>query len=84
MGGMLTVPAVGYATFFGTNSLGKIRGFTNPLSTAGAALGVMVSGIFYDIFGSYVNAFWLYFYISIGMFVLSLFLSKPSSKSNSL
>ena len=81
MGGMLTVPAVGYATYFGTNSLGKIRGFTNPLSTAGAASGVMVSGIFYDIYGSYVNAFWLYFIISILMLIVSLFLNKPSMKN---
>ena len=81
MGGMLTVPAVGYATYFGTNSLGKIRGFTNPLSTAGAASGVMVSGIFYDIYGSYVNAFWLYFIISILMLIVSLFLNKPSIKN---
>lgn len=79
MGGMLTVPSVAYANFFGVNSLGKIRGITHPFSTAGAAIGVMVSGIIFDIYGSYSLAFWIYFIISIVMFVFSLFLSKPIS-----
>jgi MFS family permease len=78
---MLTVPSVAYANFFGVNSLGKIRGVTHPFSTAGAAIGVMVSGIIFDIYGSYSLAFWIYFIISIVMFVFSLFLNKPISKN---
>jgi len=41
----------------------------------------MVSGIIFDIYGSYSLAFWIYFIISIVMFVFSLFLNKPISKN---
>tara|TARA_Y100001970_G_scaffold51156_1_gene64741 strand:- start:3939 stop:4886 length:948 start_codon:yes stop_codon:yes gene_type:complete len=79
MGGMLTVPSVAYATFYGTNSIGRIRGFTNPLSTIGSASGVMVSGVIFDIYNSYVLAFWFFFAVSIVIFIISLFLRNPNN-----
>ena len=80
MGGMLTVPSVAYANFYGTDSLGKIRGVTNPVTTLGAASGVMVSGIIFDIYSSYTSAFWIYFFMSIFMLFFSLLLDKPKNK----
>ena len=80
MGGMLTVPSVAYANFYGTDSLGKIRGITNPITTIGAATGVMVSGIIFDINSSYTLAFWIYFSMSIFMVFFSLFLNNPVNK----
>ena len=80
MGGMLTVPSVAYANFYGTDSLGKIRGITNPITTIGAATGVMVSGIIFDINSSYTLAFWIYFLMSIFMVFFSLFLNNPVNK----
>jgi len=80
MGGMLTVPSVAYANFYGTDSLGKIRGVTNPITTVGAATGVMVSGIIFDINSSYASAFWIYFLMSIFMVFFSLLLNNPTNK----
>tara|TARA_B100000029_G_scaffold516786_1_gene634193 strand:+ start:1733 stop:2968 length:1236 start_codon:yes stop_codon:yes gene_type:complete len=80
MGGMLTVPSVAYANFYGTDSLGKIRGITNPITTIGAATGVMVSGIIFDINSSYTLAFWIYFLMSIFMVFFSLLLNNPGNK----
>ena len=82
MGGMLAVPAVAYANYYGTDSLGKIRGITHPVTTAGAASGVMVSGIIFDIYSSYTSAFWIYFLMSIFMVFFSLFLDKPRNEMN--
>tara|TARA_B100000470_G_scaffold211837_1_gene191085 strand:- start:5 stop:886 length:882 start_codon:yes stop_codon:yes gene_type:complete len=82
MGGMLAVPAVAYANFYGTDSLGKIRGITHPVTTAGAASGVMVSGIIFDVYSSYTSAFWIYFLMSIFMLFFSLFLDKPRNEMN--
>ena len=80
MGGMLTVPSVAYASFYGTNSIGRIRGFTNPLSTIGSAAGVMISGVIFDIYNSYLLAFWFFFVVSIIIFIISLFLRNPDKR----
>jgi cyanate permease len=60
--------------------LGKIRGITHPVTTIGAASGVMVSGIIFDIYSSYTSAFWIYFLMSIFMLFFSLLLNNPVNK----
>ena len=57
VGGILVVPVVAYANYFGRQSLSAIRGVTEPLVSLGQAIGAVFSGIVYDVTGSYNDAF---------------------------
>ena len=59
LGGMLTVPPVAYADYYGRRSLGAIRGITEPFTTFGQAVGVLIPGIVFDYLsgGSYTAVF---------------------------
>ena len=59
VGGILVVPVVAYANYFGRQSLSAIRGVTEPLVSLGQAIGAVFSGIIYDVTGSYKDAFWV-------------------------
>ena len=48
LGGMLTLPPVAYADYYGRRSLGTIRGITEPFTTFGQTVGVMIPGIVFD------------------------------------
>ena len=52
LGGMLTVPPVAYADYYGRASLGTIRGITEPFTTFGQAVGVMIPGVVFDYISS--------------------------------
>ena len=58
LGGMLVVPSVAMADYFGRASLGTIRGFTEPFVSFSQAIGALLSGIIFDITGSYDYAFY--------------------------
>ena len=57
VGGILVVPVVAYANYFGRGSLSTIRGVTEPLVSLGQAIGGLFSGIVYDVTGSYRDSF---------------------------
>ena len=57
VGGILVVPVVAYANYFGRGSLSIIRGVTEPFVSWGQAIGGLFSGIIYDVTGSYKLAF---------------------------
>jgi sugar phosphate permease len=57
VGGILVVPVVAYANYFGRGSLSTIRGVTEPFVSLGQAIGGLFSGIVYDVTGSYRDAF---------------------------
>ncbi len=57
VGGILVVPVVAYADYFGRRSLSAIRGVTEPFVSLGQAIGAVFSGIVYDLTGSYKDAF---------------------------
>ena len=57
VGGILVVPVVAYANYFGRRSLSSIRGVTESFVSLGQAIGALFSGIVYDITGSYKDAF---------------------------
>ena len=59
--GILVVPPVAYANFFGRQSLGTIRGVTEPFTSLGQAIGAVSSGLVYHFAGgSYTGAFVAY------------------------
>ena len=58
--GILVVPAVAYANFFGRQSLGTIRGVTEPFTSLGQAIGAVSSGLVFHFAGFYTYAFVIY------------------------
>jgi len=57
VGGILVVPVVAYANYFGRGSLSTIRGVTEPFVSLGQAIGGLFSGVIFDVTGSYKLAF---------------------------
>ncbi len=84
LGGMLTVPPVAYADYFGRQSLGAIRGITEPFTTFGQAVGALAPGIVFDYLTaagseSYRPAFAAF--AALGVFtMLIVLLAKPPRK----
>ena len=60
IGGILVVPPVAFADYFGRSSLGAIRGVTEPFTSLGQAIGAVVSGAVFDVTGSYHLAFMIF------------------------
>ena len=80
LGGMLTVPPVAYADYYGRRSLGTIRGITEPFTTFGQAVGVMIPGIVFDYISaeSYMPFFFAAGAIGILTALISLFATQPA------
>ncbi|MCH8223653.1 MAG: MFS transporter [Chloroflexi bacterium] len=57
LGGLLVVPPVVTADYFGRASLGSIRGVLEPFVGIGQAAGALGAGIIFDVTDSYVAAF---------------------------
>ena len=74
--GILVVPAVAYANFFGRESLGTIRGVTEPFTSLGQAIGAVASGLVYQFAGGYGIAFVIYAVLGT-ITALALLLAKP-------
>ena len=74
--GILVVPAVAYANFFGRQSLGTIRGVTEPFTSLGQAIGAVASGLVYQFAGGYGIAFIIYAALG-AITALALLLAKP-------
>ena len=81
LGGMLVVPPVAYADYFGRPALGTIRGITEPFTTLGQAVGVMIPGLIFDFIGNETYLPFFYLATAIGLLaaVASLFASKPAN-----
>ena len=77
VGGIIVVPPVAYADYFGRKSLGAIRGLTEPFLALGQAIGSVLSGIIFDITGTYKGAFILYAFLGLAVTFLLLFAKPP-------
>lgn len=79
LGGMLTVPPVAYADYYGRRSLGTIRGITEPFTTFGQAVGVLIPGIVFDYISaeSYTPFFFAAGSVGILTALISLFATQP-------
>ena len=53
VGGMLSVPPIAFADYYGRQSLGAIRGVTEPFTSLEQAVGAVASGIVFDLTHSY-------------------------------
>ncbi len=76
VGGLLSVPPVGYADYYGRRSLGVIRGVTEPLTTIGQAIGALVAGVIFDLTDSYQLAF-IAFAIMGGLATVLVLFARP-------
>ena len=77
VGGLLSVPPVGYADYYGRRSLGVIRGVTEPFTSFGQAIGAVVAGLIYDFTDSYQLAFAAFAVMGGLATVLVLFARPP-------
>ena len=79
LGGMVTVPPVAYADYYGRRSLGAIRGITEPFTTFGQAVGVLIPGIVFDYVsgGSYTAVFAGFAALGVGTAVVVAFAGAP-------
>ncbi len=57
LGGIVVLPSVAFADYFGRSSLGTIRGVTEPFASLGQAVGAVLSGAIYDVTGATVRRF---------------------------
>ena len=73
VGGIIVVPPMAYADYFGRQSLGAIRGITEPFLALGQAIG----SVFFDITGTYKGAFVTYAILGIAVTFLLLFAKPP-------
>ena len=80
VGGLLSVPPVAYADYYGRRSLGVIRGVTEPLTSFGQAIGAVLSGVVFDLTDSYELAF-LTFAILSGLAMLLVLFARPPHRS---
>lgn len=74
--GILVVPPVAYANFFGRESLGTIRGVTEPFTSLGQAIGAVASGLVYHFVDSYGLAFIIYAALG-ALTAAALLLARP-------
>ena len=80
VGGIIVVPPVAYADYFGRQSLGAIRGVTEPFVALGQAIGSVLSGVVFDATGTYQSAFLAYSVLGISVMLLLLLAKPPSAK----
>ena len=76
VGGLLSVPPVAYADYYGRRSLGVIRGVTEPLTSFGQAIGAVLAGVVFDLTDSYELAFATFAILS-GLAMLLVLFARP-------
>jgi len=80
VGGLMTLSIIAFADYFGRDHFGAIRGVVIPVQSLGQAIGPVLSGLAFDLFGDYGLAFW--FYAVLGLFAaVSALLALPPRPS---
>ena len=79
VGGMLSVPPVAYADYYGRQSLGVIRGVTEPFTSLEQAVGAVLSGIVFDLTNSYAWAL-IAFTVLGGLTAVVILFARPPSR----
>ncbi|HCI86368.1 MAG TPA: hypothetical protein DHV68_05935 [Dehalococcoidia bacterium] len=83
LGGLLVVPPVAVAHYFGRSSLGAIRGATEPFVSGGQAIGAVGAGLIFDYTGSYEATFPTFTAAAIIAIVLLGLTRRPSKTTSS-
>ncbi|MBI20675.1 MAG: hypothetical protein CL780_00310 [Chloroflexi bacterium] len=82
LGGLLVVPPVAIANYFGRKSLGAIRGITEPFISFGQSVGAISAGIIYDTTNSYEITFPIFTVVGIIGALSMIFLKKIPVEKN--
>jgi OFA family oxalate/formate antiporter-like MFS transporter len=82
LGGLLVVPPVVIADYFGRKSLGAIRGLTEPFVSGGQAVGGITAGIIFDLSGSYEWTFPVFTVAAVMGAILVLLARRPKHRDN--
>ena len=77
LGGLLVVPPVVIADYFGRRSLGAIRGLTEPFVSGGQAVGGIAAGIIFDLQGTYERTFPMFTVAAVIGAILVLLARRP-------
>ena len=80
VGGLLSVPPVIYADYYGRRSLGTIRGVAEPLTSFGQAIGAVLSGAVFDLTESYQWAFAAFAILALAAAALVMFARPPQRR----
>ncbi len=83
LGGILVLPAVAYADYFGRKSLGSIRGVTEPFVSIGQAAGALLAGFIFDATHSYAAAFYTFLGVALVAAALILLARPPKGRERS-
>ena len=81
LGGLLVIPPVAMAHYFGRQSLGAIRGITEPFVSGGQAIGAIAAGVIFDISGSYDGTFPVFTVAAIIAIALIISARKPKKNT---
>jgi len=79
MGGVVLLVAIGVASYFGLASLGVIMGIVSFCQSFGYSSGAVLSGLIFDVFGSYEAALKLYIGIYLVAIIAMLIAGKPAA-----
>ncbi|MEC8890201.1 MAG: MFS transporter [Chloroflexota bacterium] len=82
LGGALVIPPVAFANYFGRDSLGAIRGITEPFNAFGQAIGALLSGIIRDGTESYELAFYTMAVVALLAIFVSVSAIVPKKITN--
>jgi OFA family oxalate/formate antiporter-like MFS transporter len=85
LGGLIVVPPVVAADYFGRSSMGAVRGFTEPFVGIGQAAGAIGAGIIFDTTDSYTAAFPVFTVVTViaaGILMFTKIPRKPGSANN--
>jgi len=76
VGGILSVPPIAYADYYGRRSLGAIRGVTEPFTSLGQAISTVAAGLVFDLTGSYDIALTTFASLG-GLTAVALLFARP-------
>ncbi len=66
-----------FASYFGQENLGKLRGGVLTAQVAGSSLGPFITGVIYDLSGSFQISLWIFVVILIPAALVSLKATRP-------
>lgn len=83
IGGLLTLPQLAFAVFYGRTHYGAIRGLALPVQVVGQAAGPLVAGVAHDLTGDYQVAMLIFAALGAVAMVLGVLARAPEIPSHS-
>ena len=77
IGGLLTIPPIAWADYFGRASFGAIRGVVLVVQVTAQAVGPLISGALRDVTGAYTLSLWVFAALSLAAALVVLAARPP-------